>query len=187
VDAVTITPDGRIAAVMPERYAAAVGADVGNESHNRQALRERRPLMTPVFRAVEGFDAVSIRRPVTDESGEFLGLVTVLVEPSRLLADHANRSLEGTNLTAWAIDTDGRLIYDRDPGDLVGRNMTTDPAFAEYPGLVTLVRRVMVEPAGSGSYAFTPTGGGPAVRKEAVWATAGLHGTGWRILVAREV
>jgi hypothetical protein len=45
----------------------------------------------------------------------------------------------------------------------------------------------MVEPAGSGSYAFTPTGGGPAVRKEAVWATAGLHGTGWRILVAREV
>lgn len=186
-DAVTISPGGRIAAVMPAQYWGAVGADVGSESHNREALRERRPMLTPVFAAVEGFDAVSIRWPVTDGAGAFLGLVGVVVDPSALLADSANRSLAGTTFTAWAIDTRGLLIYDRDPGDLVGRNMLTDPAFRDYPELVALVRRMTAEPAGTGTYSFTPTGGGPAVRKEAVWGTAGLHGTGWRLLVAREV
>jgi hypothetical protein len=186
-DAVTISSDGYIAAVMPEEYWPAVGVYVGNESHNQQALQERRPLMTPIFAAAEGFDAVSIRRPVTNDTGVFLGLATVLFDPSTLLADSANRSLEGTNFTAWAIDTDGRLIYDRDPGDLEGRNMITDPVFADYPDLVALTKRMVVEPAGSGTYTFTPTGGGPAVTKDAVWATAGLHGTEWRLLVAREV
>ena len=172
---------------MPEKYWAAVGANVGNESHNQQALRERRPLMTSVFPAAEGFDAVSIRRPVTNDTEAFLGLVSILFEPSLLLADHADRALMGTNFTAWAIDTDGLLIYDRDPGDLVGRNLNTDPVFADYPELVALAKRMVVDPAGSGTYIFTPTGGGPTVRKEAVWATAGLHGTEWRLLVAQEV
>ena len=37
IDAVSISADGRIAAVMPEQYWAAVGTYVGNESHNQQA------------------------------------------------------------------------------------------------------------------------------------------------------
>jgi hypothetical protein len=143
--------------------------------------------MSPVFPAAEGFDAVSIRWPVRDETGVYLGLVSVLVDPQRLLAEQADRALAGTPNTAWATDTDGRLIYDRDPGDLVGRNMLTDPVFANYPELVALATRVTVEPAGSGTYTFTPGGGGSPVRKEAVWATTGLHGTEWRLVVAREV
>ncbi len=187
VDAVTISPEGLIAAVMPEKYWGEVGVYVGNESHNRQALEERRPLMTPLFPAAEGFDAVSIRRPVFGAGGSFLGLVSVLVEPQLLLAGQADRALAGTDFTAWAMDTGAILIYDRDPSDLVGRNMITDPAYADYPGLVALVKRMIVEPAGTGTYSFTPTGGGAPVRKEAAWGTAGLHGTEWRLLVAREV
>jgi hypothetical protein len=185
-DAVVIGADGRIADAMPEQYRSGVGAYVGNESHNQQALAERRPQMTPVFRAVEGFDAVSIRRPVTGANGTFLGLVSLIVDPAVLLDAHADRVLADTNLTAWAIQTDGRLIYDSDPGGLVGLNMTSDPAFAPYPELVALAQRMTVEPEGTGSYAFAQPGGGPTRREEAAWATAGLYGTGWRLLIARE-
>jgi hypothetical protein len=187
VDAVTISADGRIAAVMPEQYWGAVGVEVGNESHNQQALREKRPLMTAVFPAEEGFDAVSIRRPVWNSTGAFLGLATVLVNPSQLLAEHADRALAGTGFTAWAIQTDGFLIYDRDPSELVGHNLFTDPLFADYPDLVALATLMAAEPSGTGTYTFTPTGGGPPVTKEAVWATVELHGTGWRLVVAEEV
>jgi hypothetical protein len=45
---------------------------------------------------------------------------------------------------------------------------------------------MVAEPVGSGTYTFTPTGGGPAVRKDAVWAKVGLHGTEWRLLAAGE-
>jgi hypothetical protein len=186
-DAVTIGADGRIAAAMPDQYRSGVGAYVGNESHNRQALAGRRAQMTPVFRAIEGFDAVSIRRPVAGANGTFLGLVSLVVDPARLLDTHADRVLANTNLTAWAIQTDGRLIYDSDPGGLVGLNMTSDPAFATYPELVALAQRMTLEPEGTGLYAFAQPGGGPARRMEAAWATAGIHGTGWRLLVAREV
>jgi hypothetical protein len=187
VDTVTISPEGRIAAVMPEEYWGAVGVEVGNESHNQQALKERRPLMTPVFPAAEGFDAVSIRRPVWNGTGAFLGLATVLLNPSQMLAEHADRALAGTNFTAWAMQTDGLLIYDRDSGELVGRNLITDPVFADYPELVALAMRMTVESSGTGTYTITPTGVSSPVTREAVWATTGLHGTEWRLLVAREV
>ena len=185
-NAVTVTPEGRIAAVSAQNYGGVVGVSIANQTHVRQGLQERRPLMSQVFPAVEGFDAVVIQRPVTDGTGAFLGLVSVVFEPPLLLADSADRALTGTNFTAWAMDTNALLIYDRDPGDLVGRNMITDPVYADYPELVTLVKRMLVEPAGTGPYSFTPTGGGSPVRKDAAWGTAGLHGTEWRLLVARE-
>ncbi|OPZ44813.1 MAG: hypothetical protein BWY93_00242 [Euryarchaeota archaeon ADurb.BinA087] len=186
IDAVSISAEGQIAAIMPEQYWAAVGTYVGNESHNQQALQERRPLMTLVFPAAEGFDAVSIRRPVTDSNGTFLGLATVLFNPQELIADHADKALEGTNYTAWAIDMSSHLIYDRDPAGLVGRDMLTDPAFADYPDLVAFMQKIVAQPDGNGTYTFTPTKGGPAVVKDAVWGTVGLHGTEWRIVVASE-
>ncbi len=187
-NAITVTPDGRIAAEAgsPER-SSIVGISVADQMHVRQALQERQPLMSAVFPAVEGFDAVVVQRPVTDGKGAFSGLVSVAFDPSRVLAESANRPLAGTEFTAWAMDTQGRLIYDRDPVDLVGRSMISDPAYAGYPDLVALSKRMMAEPSGSGTYTFTATGAGPAVRKDAVWATAGLHGTEWRLLVAREV
>jgi hypothetical protein len=185
-NAITVTPEGRIAAVGAPEFGGMVGVSIANQTHVRQGLQERRPLMSQVFPAVEGFNAVVIQRPVTDGTGAFLGLVSVLFEPQLPLADSADRALAGTNFTAWAMDTDAILIYDRDPSDLVGRNMITDPAYADYPELVALVKRMLVEPAGTGTYSFTPTGGGPPVRKEAAWGTAGLHGTEWRLLVARE-
>ncbi len=187
-NAITVTPDGRIAAEAgsPGR-SSIVGVSVADQAHVRQALQGRQPLVSAVFPAVEGFDAVVIQRPVTDGKGAFLGLVSVAFDPSLVLAESANRSLAGTEFTAWAMDTEGRLIYDRDPGDLVGRSMISDPAYAGYPELVALSKRMMAEPAGSGTYTFTATGAGPEVRKDAVWATAGLYGTEWRLLVAREV
>jgi len=183
-DAVTITSDGRIAAAMPEEFGGVVGADVRNQSHVQRGLADRRPLMSEVFRAVEGFDAVVVQHPVTGGDGAFLGLVSAVVEPDLLLADRSDRAISGTTLTAWAMTPDGRLIYDRDPAR-IGRNVITDPAYAGYAEFVALAKRIAAEPAGSGSYSFTLPGSGTAVKQEAVWATTGLHGTAWRIVVVR--
>lgn len=183
IDAVTITPDGRIAAAMPAEYGAAVGTHVGNQSHVQRGLADRRPLMSEVFRAVEGSEASVIQYPVTGGDGAFLGLVSIVFEPGLLLADRADRALSGTALRAWAMAPDGRVIYDPDPAR-VGRNAITDPAYASFPEFVAAARRIGAEPAGSGAYSFTPPGGA-TVKQEAHWATAGLHGTEWRVVVVR--
>ena len=140
--------------------------------------------MSEVFRAVEGFDAVVVQHPVAGSDGAFLGLVSAVVEPDLLLADRSDRAIAGTTLIAWAMAPDGRVIYDRDP-DRIGRNVITDPAYAGFTEFVALAKRIGAEPAGSGSYSIAPPGGGAAVKQEAVWATAGLHGTEWRIVVVR--
>ena len=185
--AITITPEGRIAAAMPPEYWGAVGINIADQAHVRKSLQERQPLMSMPFPAVEGFEAVAIQRPVMNDTGAFLGLVSIAFEPSLLLGDSANRSLNGTCFTAWAIDTDGRLLYNSDDDELVGHNLLTDPLFADYPELRGLAERMVVEPTGSGSYTFNSSGGGPAVTKDAVWGTAGIHRAEWRLVVAREV
>ena len=183
-DAVTIGLDGRIAAAMPEEFGAAIGASVANQSHVQRGLADRRPLMSDVFRAVEGFDAIVVQHPVTGSDGTFLGLVSAVVEPDLLLADRADRAIAGTTLAVWVMTPDGRLIYDRDTAR-IGRNVITDPAYAGYPEFVAMAKRIGAEPAGSGSYTLTPPSGA-TVRQSVVWTTAGLHGTGWRVVVARE-
>lgn len=183
IDAVTITPDGRIAAAMPAEYGAAVGTHVGDQAHVKRSLADRRPQMSGLFRAVEGGETSAIQYPVTGGDGAFLGLVSIAFEPVVLLADRSDRTLAETTLRAWAMAPDGRVIFDSDPGR-VGRNAVTDPAYAGYPEFVATARRIASEPAGSGSYSFTPPGGA-AVKQEAHWATAGLHGTEWRIVVVR--
>ena len=183
IDAVTITPDGRIAAAMPEEYRAVVGTPVGNQSHVQRALADRRPQMSGLFRAVEGVETSVIQYPVTGRDGAFLGLVSIAFEPGMLLADRADRTLAETTLKAWAMAPDGRVIFDSDPGR-VGRNAVTDPAYSAYPEFVATARRIGAEPAGSGSYSFTPPGGA-TVKQEAHWATVGLHGTEWRMVVVR--
>lgn len=182
-DAVTITSDGRITAAMPAEYGGAVGADVSGQPHVQRGLAERRPLMSEVFRAVEGFDAVTVQHPVLAGDGTVLGLVSAVVEPDLLLADRSDRAIAGTPFTAWAMAPDGRLIYDADPAR-IGRNVITDPAYAGFPEFTAFARRIATEPSGNGSYTLSPPGGA-TVRQEAVWATAGLHGTAWRVVVVR--
>jgi hypothetical protein len=168
---------------MPAEYGGAVGADVSGQPHVQRGLAERRPLMSEVLRAVEGFDAVTVQHPVLAGDGTVLGLVSAVVEPDLLLADRSDRAIAGTPFTAWAMAPDGRLIYDADPAR-IGRNVITDPAYAGFPEFTAFARRIATEPSGNGSYTLSPPGGA-TVRQEAVWATAGLHGTAWRVVVVR--
>ena len=140
IDAVTITPDGRIAAAMPAEYGAAVGTHVGNQSHVQRGLADRLPLMSEVFRAVEGSEASVIQYPVTGGDGAFLGLVSIVFEPGLLLADRADRALSGTAPRAWAMAPDGCVICDPDPAR-VRRGGTTDR------GRAGRKRGVLVHPA----------------------------------------
>jgi len=182
-DAVTIKPDGRIAAARPEEFAGIVGSPAGDQALVRAGIEGGGPVMSGVFRAVEGFDAVSLSHPVRGPDGAILGLVSVLVEPELLFADRVDRAVSGTTLAAWAMTPDGLVLYDADPGR-IGRNVVTDPAYEGYPEFVATAERIGAEPAGSGSYTIAPPGGA-AVKQEVAWATAGLHGAAWRVVVVR--
>lgn len=184
-DAISIDPAGRVVAAMPVEYSRMIGTSLENQTHVQEVMKGRRPLLSPVFTAIEGFDAAVLQHPVSGTDGSFRGIVSVAFDPSMLLADRIDRSVSGTTLTAWAMQTDGRVLFDPDL-DEIGKNVLTDPSYASHTELLELARRMAAEPSGSGTYSFNATGGGPVVTKQATWGTAGIHETGWRVVVVRE-
>ena len=43
---------------------SSVGADISDQKHVRELLRDHKPVISDVFRAIEGFDAVALHVPV---------------------------------------------------------------------------------------------------------------------------
>ncbi|WP_301664294.1 cache domain-containing protein [Methanoculleus frigidifontis] len=185
VDAVTIGPDGRILAAMPEEYQGSIGAYISEQAHIVRVLEDGEPAMSGVFTMVEGFDAATIAWPVTAPSDEVLGAVSLAFRPALLLDAVIAPATNGTGAVVTVIQTDGRVLYDPDPGE-IGKMTFDDPIYADYPDLQTVARRVAAEPAGAGGYEFLATGSTEPVRKEIIWGTVSLHGTEWRIVVTEE-
>jgi hypothetical protein len=184
-DAVIVGLDGRILAVAPEKYRDAVGSDISGQSHIQQVFASRRPVLSEVFTTVEGFDAAAMVYPVIAPDGEMTGAVSVPFSSEALLGDAIRSAMEEYPFTAFAIQPDGRLLYDLDP-DEIGKMTLEDPIYQSYPDLLALARRMVTEESGSGEYTFFATGTKEKVVKVSIWDTVALHGTEWRIIVTRE-
>jgi len=184
-DAVIVGPDGRILALAPEKYRDAIGADISEQSHIQQVFASRKPVLSEVFTTVEGFDSAAMVYPVIAPDGEMIGAISVPFSSEELLGDAIRSAMEAYPYTAFAIQTDGRLLYDLDP-DEIGKMTLEDPIYQSYPDLLAIAQRVVAERSGSGEYSFLATGTKEKVVKVTIWDTVSLHGTEWRILVTRE-
>jgi hypothetical protein len=184
VDAVTVSPDGRIAAVMPEQYQSVIGEFIGNQSHIITILSGKKPALSPIFLTVEGFEAATIAYPVISPGGDLMGGISVPFRPDLLIGPLVTNAIQGTGYGIDVIQaTDGLILYDTDPAQ-IGKT-PEDPVYANYPELKALMMRVMTEKSGTGVYRFPVPGSSQPVQKEAVWDTISLHGTEWRVVVER--
>jgi len=179
--------NGIMATVEPDAYRWAEGSNISDQKHVIEIQEAHRPVLSATFSAVEGFDAVVLEWPIFSPDGEMIGSINALFRPDLLLNSTAElwrQEIGDENVTAWAMATDGLILYDPDPEE-VGRNLFTDPLYEPYAQLLALGERIASEEEGTGTYEFL----GPClvdpVVKSASWATAGLHGTKWRVVVVR--
>jgi hypothetical protein len=182
VDAITIGSDGRILAVAPAEYQDSIGKNISAQSHIQLLFASRSPVFSGAFTTVEGFDAVSLAYPILSPGGEMLGAVSALIRPEVMLGDAIRPALGEYPYTAFAIQPDGRVLYDLDP-DEIGKMTLEDPIYQSYPDLLALAQRVIAERSGFGKYSFLATG---TQEKVTIWNTVSLHGSEWRIIVTRE-
>lgn len=56
-----------------------------------------------MFRSVEGYDAVDAEYPVFNPEGKFIGSVSVLFKPEKLLGDIVKPLVKGLPLDIWAM------------------------------------------------------------------------------------
>jgi hypothetical protein len=167
--------------IEPAEYRPHEGANLGG-GRSEKLRKSRSPYLSASFLSVEKIPAVVIVHPVFDARGELFGSVSMLVNPALLFRKaERNAGLAPTH-ELWAMETDGRILYDKDEGE-IGRVLFTDPLYADVPKLRELGRRMVADKSGRGDYIFFAQDSKTRAIKLAEWETVSLHGTEWRVVV----
>lgn len=182
----TIGAEGTILVVEPTPFRAAEGREINARDHLQLVRQTRWPLLSACFAAVEGYTAVELMHPVVEGEGdEFIGAVTGLIDTQTFLGTILKPLATEPDVDSlWAMDTSGVILYDPDAEEALV-NLLTDSVYQPYTRLVDLGRDIIAQPAGAGAYVFPGTSMTEPIEKQASWVSVGLHGTAWRLVVAR--
>ncbi|MFO7602003.1 MAG: hypothetical protein R6X27_19665, partial [Candidatus Desulfacyla sp.] len=181
IDTCTVSPQGIMLLVEPAPFRSFEGTDISSQEQVRKLLSTRKPVISHIFRTVEGVAAVDMEHPVIGSDGKFLGSVSAIFQPWVLIGKSVQDLLAGIPVEIWAMQPDGRILYDADRHE-VGRILFSDPGYQPFPELLRLGRRIAAEPEGSGTYSYFKTGTRHRVRKDAWWVSITLHGMAWRLV-----
>jgi two-component system, cell cycle sensor histidine kinase and response regulator CckA len=158
------------------------GIDISEQKHVRELLRDRKPVISDVFKAVEGVNAVALHVPIFKGS-EFKGSVGILIDFKSI----SHRYLDVIKISdtgyAWVVSRDGTILYTPIPG-FIGKSVFE--ISQESPSLQVMVNDMLQGHEGAASYTFDRIGDrnvGP-IKKYAVYVPVYIEHTFWSIAVA---
>jgi hypothetical protein len=167
----------------PEVYRAFEGSDISGQEQIVRLHRTKRPVVSRVIHAVEGFDAIDLEHPVLSAQRQLLGSVSLLLKPEALLAGLVSSVMRDDPAHVWLMQTDGRMLYVFDPTRRdSGLSQASDGPTLQRTGV--LGRQILRKRSGSGTYASPTQGTQGPVRRQVFWTTVTLHGTEWRLVAS---
>lgn len=86
IDCITISPNGTILEVEPKDYQSIKGIDISNQEHIKELLVSKRPTGFHSIKSVEGIYAVDCDAPVFNESGEFIGAASIMINATKFFS-----------------------------------------------------------------------------------------------------
>ncbi|MDR4987756.1 MAG: cache domain-containing protein [Bacteroidales bacterium] len=178
-----IDTDGNLVYIEPPEFYTSEGLDIRDQESFFMMQKNRAPMLSNSFIAVEGFDAISLLHPITDEMGEYHGSVSLLIRPEVMIQELATPIIAETIYQPLIMETDGRIIFDK-AFEGTGRMLFLDPAFAEMRNLLELGEIITANKSGHGDYIFTDATSGEKMVNLAVWDTVTLHGAKWRLVIS---
>ena len=116
-----------------------VGSDISNQKHVRELLRDHKPVISDVFRAIEGFDAIALHVPVF-KGAEFKGSVGILINYESLARRYLDVIQIGPTGRAWVVSRDGTLLYSPIP-ELTGKSALD--AMKDSPSRINMVHDML--------------------------------------------
>ncbi len=178
-----IDPAGNIVFAEPSDFHHSEGENIRDQESFFTMQKNRAPMLSNSFLAIEGFDAVSLHHPILDEQGEFHGSVSLLIRPEVMIEELSTPFVAETHYEPWIMETDGRIIFDKSFGG-TGRMLFLDYRFEEMKDLLALGDKIADNTSGQGDYVFIDQESGDRIVKMAVWDTITLHNTQWRLIVS---
>jgi hypothetical protein len=189
-DCTVSDPYGKIMSAAPDSYRRFERTDTATSETSKKFFADssvsRKPMLSSIFRAVEGIDGVVLVWPVITEQDELLGYVSALFKPEDLLEGTVSSAAKIRAIKVNVNQVDGTTLYCSN-GQETGKNLFTDERYKAYPELLAIGERMKVQKSGSATYTFPSDKTGQPVKKTGTWATIGLHDTEWRILSMAEL
>jgi hypothetical protein len=181
IDVCTTDPAGEMVTVAPDAYSRYEGTDISQKTVTIKFNETKKPMLSQMFPAVEGMNAVVIIWPIVSQNGEFMGSVHALFKPETLLSGASEPIIRGTDISIDVMQLDGLDLYNSSGID-TGLNLFTDPVFQQYTDLIALGHQMVAEESGTGSFTIVSHDTGKMVKKQAFWETVKLHDTAWRVV-----
>jgi len=176
---------GTMVTLAPDSARQYEGINTSKNEVSTEFFANKEPLFSNMFKAVQGFDAIVLVRPVITEKGELLGSVSALFKPDDLLDSMIKPQAEVRAIKVNVLQTDGLCIYCSN-GTETGKNLLTDASYKGYPDLVAQGAKIVAQKSGSCTFNYPSVASGQVVKKTACWTSVGLHGNEWRIISIAE-
>ncbi len=175
-----VDENGVIRDDFPDRNA--LGLDISYRKHMVALMRDRKPVISEMFRTIEGIDAIALHVPVL-QGTEFKGSVEILVDFNSLTRRYLDVIKFGGTGYAWVISEAGTILYTPVPG-FVGKSILE--ANKDNPPPAALVSAMLHNHEGTAEYTSQRLGDGHAspTRNYAVYVPVRLGNTFWSICVA---
>lgn len=181
VDCSAVSDTGVLVTVEPALHSYLEGSSLVQQPHVLEIMTRRRPVMSPVYRTLEEISATDIEYPVFNADGQYLGAVSMLILPEKMLSDHVGAIIKGLPIRLWAMEPGGRILYDRDASQ-TGRNLFTSDLYRPFLQMINLGHAIASSTSGSDVCEFLRPRTNQPVRYRSSWQSVSLFGAEWRIV-----
>jgi len=158
------------------------GKDIFYEKHIREIIEKHQAVVSDIFFAVQGYNAIAIHVPVF-EGSKFIGTLGGIIK----VYDAGKRFLEdiqiGESGYAWMISRDGTILY-HPFNEYVGKSVYE--IALEYPDMLETTKKMMAGESGMTNYYYNQTRNNNTeeVKKYAVYTPVKIFNTYWSIIIA---
>ncbi len=158
------------------------GKDILYEKHIRDVIANRKPVISDIFFAVQGYNAIAIHVPVFD-GGKFIGSLGGIIK----VEESGSRFLEdikiGESGYAWMISRDGTELWCPVPGH-IGKSVYE--IGLDFPEYLEMAKRMMAGETGEAVYFYDRIRDKKTekVKKYAVFAPVKIHNTFWSVVAS---
>jgi two-component system cell cycle sensor histidine kinase/response regulator CckA len=172
-----LNAQGKIIYTLPA-VAGTIGKDISGQAHVREVLRTHKPVISNIFMAVQGFNAVAIHMPV--QKGEtFDGTIAFLISFNELAKDYLDDLYIKNYRHAQLINAHGKIIYCTNH-DYLGRLALE--LYQDNPAVITMISKMMKGEEGSATYTGNhDENGRGAEQKHTVYTPIRVGNSFWSI------
>jgi len=169
VDCAAVDSTGRMVTIEPAPYRHFEGNDISDQEQIKRMLDRHEPVLSGVFRTVEGIEATDVEYPIFGPDGAFLGSVSLLFSAEKFLAAALAPAAGEKPASVWIMETGGRILF-HPVKARVGTNFFAWERLRTEDNLRRLAERIALNPDGKDA------GLG------ATWTSAVFYDTAWRLV-----